>query len=462
MKRRLALVSSVVVMLVALGGCAGGQTAEDAEPTESSTAESDRTSEPGDASEQQAEPGSDTGQEGDATSGGEATEQSNSKQSGGGLFGGGDDMSSVVDKVDPSQPNQAIQAFEKFTGDDEQGYLAHYNIGVMQEIKGESSAAIQSYKESLSKNPGFTPALENLAMVHLRRGDASEASAIVQEYIDERPDDIDHRTVQLEIMLYKGQYQDAVRRAKSLLRRDETNVRAMLGLARANYWMERSELAKAVLERAIEIDDGRPEAYYLFGLIAMENEEDAKARANFEKAVELNPRFAAARNNLGLLYHIATDYDAAREQFEKATDFLPTFKEAYLNLGNAYKGLKEYQKAKDAFERALEIDGSYADAYFNLGILYMDSDIGDQDKIPRLQEAIEYLNEYKRVAKQIGSDDPVDDYLAEAKEKIKVERQRQEMMRQNQKGGGGGGGNQSGESTGGDQQTGNESGGSAN
>jgi tetratricopeptide (TPR) repeat protein len=430
-----AVCAVVLCVSVMAAGCAGGETKPDEEPTESSKQ--------GDSAGQ-TEGGGKTAEEGGADESGsvestDKTSETSNKSSGGGLFSGGADLSSVVDKADPKRPDETIRAFEKLTGDDN-GHIAQYNIGVMYEIKGETTRAIEAYQKALSSEPDFTPALHNTAMIHLRSGNVSEASSVTQSYIDKRPDNIDHRTVQLEIMLHKGQYQDTIRRSKALLRRDERNVRAMLALARANFRMERHELAKAVLTRAVDINPDRADAYYLFGLIAMQNDDDAKARANFEKAIELQPRFAAARNNLGLLYHEATDYDAAKEQFQKATDYLPSFKEAYLNLGNAYKGMGKFDEAKSSFDRAIELDGNYADAYFNLGILYMDSKIGDLDKIPRLQKAIEYLNEYKGVVKRIESDDPVNDYISEAREKIKVERQRQEMMRQTQKSSSGGSG----------------------
>jgi hypothetical protein len=56
------------------------------------------------------------------------------------------------------------------------------------------------------------------------------------------------------------------------------------------------------------------------------------------------------------------------------------------------------------------------------------------DKIPRLQKAIEMLNEYKRVSRgQLGEDDPADKYIQAARKQIEAEKQRQKMMRQMQK-----------------------------
>lgn len=331
--------------------------------------------------------------------------------------------------------DRASNVLTKLLDDSESGFLAAYNLGAIAEQKGNPGGAAKRYNQALEKNPDFTPALMNLVRLYIRQGRVGDASEIADRYIEQRPENLDHRSAKLEVLLARKQYDTVIQKAKELLRRDERNVGAMIAMAKANYWMERYELSEAILNRAEELDPDRADIYFVFGLIAMENEESSRAISNFEKALEQNPRFAEAHNNLGLLYHDAGDFPGAAEQFQEAIADYPGFREAKLNLGIAYKQLGEFEKAEAQFKEVIEMDSDSADAYFNLGVLYLDSEIPGMDKIPRLEQSIETLNKYKSVAGgKLSEDDPANNYIEAAREKIKAEKEREEMMRQQQQG----------------------------
>lgn len=350
--------------------------------------------------------------------------------------------------------DRASNVLSKLLDDSDSGFLAAYNLGAIAEQKGNPGGAAKRYNQALEKNPDFTPALMNLVRLYIRQGRVGDASEIADRYIEQRPENLDHRSAKLEVLLARKQYDTVIQKAKELLRRDERNVGAMIAMAKANYWMERYELSEAILNRAEELDSDRADIYFVFGLIAMENEESSRAISNFEKALEQNPRFAEAHNNLGLLYHDAGDFPGAAEQFQEAIADYPGFREAKLNLGIAYKQLGEFEKAEAQFNEVIEMASESADAYFNLGVLYLDSEIPGMDKIPRLEQSIETLNKYKSVAGgNLSEDDPANNYIEAAREKIKAEKERQEMMRQQQQAaepsseGEGGGGESSDESS---------------
>ncbi len=328
----------------------------------------------------------------------------------------------------------AARELEGLVNDPNGGFLAAYNLGVIRERQGKYEQAAKRYFQSITNNPDFSPSLENLVKLYLRQGQTGDAERIARKFAEQRPDNVDHRVVLLRIDFAKGAYEDVIRGAKELLRRDERNVEAMTLMADANFQLERFELSKAILLRAIELAPQRAELYSMYGTVELKLKDPDKARVNFEKAVEVEPGYPEARNNLGVLYHRARDYTSAVEQFRVAINNYPDYKEAYLNLGNAYKGLTRYKDAELAFKKALSIDQGYADAHFNLGILYLDSELPGVEAIPRLQKAIDSFNKYKSSAQRLSKDDPADKYIAEAKNAIEVERQKQEMLRESQMG----------------------------
>ncbi len=342
------------------------------------------------------------------------------------------DVESAVREARQGDRREALDDLERLLGGDA-GYLAAYNMAIIHEAEGATKKAAQKYQQALSKTPDFSPALLNLVRLYLRNGQTSDADAIARKYMDMRPENMSHRAAHLEVDLKKGQYEEVIRSAKKILRRDEKNVGAMLAMAEANMALERYELARAILDRAADIEPERAEIYFKYGAISDLEGSSAAAIDGYKQAIERRADYPEAHNNLGVLYHEARDYQAALSEFEAAIKWAPAFREAYLNKGNALKGKGSFQKAAKTFEKALEIDPEYGDALFNLGILYLDSDFEGMDKIPELRKSIEYFEKYKSVkSSRLSDDDLAEKYLQEANKAIKVEKQRQEMMRQQQ------------------------------
>ncbi len=314
------------------------------------------------------------------------------------------------------------------------GYLAAYNLGVIHERQGQYDQSARRYFEALQKNADFSPALINLVRLYLRQNRVPDAERLADRFSNSRPNTLGHRVAALEVGLHKRAYEDVIRKAKEILRRDERNVDAMMAMAHANYNLGRFELARSIIVRAVELDRNRADLYNMYGLVELQLDKKPAAIANFRKAVELRAQYPEARNNLGLLYHEARDYDAARIQFEEAVRAYPDFKEAFMNLGSTYKGLGRFKDAELAFRRAVEIDPKFADGHFNLAILYLDSEVPGMDPIARLQKSVDTFNQYKSVNKQMAKGDPADKYIDEARKAMEVERQKQEMMRESQKG----------------------------
>ncbi|MFU8806838.1 MAG: tetratricopeptide repeat protein [Bradymonadaceae bacterium] len=342
-------------------------------------------------------------------------------------------IQAALERAKRGDIDAAVQSLSQLVSEPEGGFLAAYNLGAIAERGGQYELAVRRYIQALQKNPDFTPAVTNLARIYLRQNRPQDADDIVRRFIDLRPENLNHRAVRLEVMIAQGRYEDVVRGARDILRKDERHVDAMIAMAHANIHLERYELARAILASALALSPKRPELYYLSGVVELGMDNDPSAMNNFRRAVELQPNYPEARNNLGVLYHGARDYDAAIEQFQAAVADYPEFKEAYLNLGNSLKGAARFKEAEQAFLKALAIDTEYADAHFNLGILYLESPVPGLEDIPRLQRSIEAFNRYRHAARgRIAGDDPAGRYIEEANTTIEQTRQREEMMRRAQ------------------------------
>lgn len=344
-------------------------------------------------------------------------------------------IQSAIGQAKSGNIDSAIKALTALQDKSNGGALAAYNLGILYERKGDFPAAQKAYAKSLQQDANFSPSLLNAVRLYLRLEQVGPAQNLSRRYVNLRPDNLNHRAAELEILLYKKQYVDVEVGAKRLMRKNYQHVEAMLALADANFARGRYELTKTILTRAVALAPKRAEIFNKFGLVEMKLNNKRKAITNFKEAIKFEPTHPEANNNLGVLYHEARDYDNAIGRYQDAIKGFASYKEAYLNMGNAQKGKKQFKEAEKSFRKAMSIDANYSDAYFNLAILYLDSNIPGIDKIARLQKSVEFFKQYKtKMGSKMRKSDPANKYIAEAQKAIKDEKARQELLRQTPKG----------------------------
>jgi tetratricopeptide (TPR) repeat protein len=235
----------------------------------------------------------------------------------------------------------------------------------------------------------------------------------------------------------------AIREARAALELDETNVPAMVILAHGYYLKEYDDKAEAVLL----IAKARPEAqsnaklWMLLGLVyeraplgARENE----ALTAYERAATIKPDYLAAQTNRGAIYLKRKRYADAVVVFEAVARMDDRSARAHCALGSAYRGYSAdpgqtrddlLRKAENEYRVAMARDPAYQQSYYNMGLLYLDADpFPGMDTVTRLQNAVRFLGEYKRLAGP-ASAEFVDKTLEKAEKDLKKEQDRLERKR---------------------------------
>jgi tetratricopeptide (TPR) repeat protein len=230
-------------------------------------------------------------------------------------------------------------------------------------------------------------------------------------------------------------YQGAVAQAKAALNKNERYTPAMLVMAKAYFKLGKNEWVKTLgdmMKNAGASEAERSEIYQMLAFMEVEKKNTPGAIELFRKAAEARPDNAILWNNLGAQYLVAKNYREAGPVLEKSVQLQPSFAKAHLNLGSAYRGVKMYDKALAEYKRALALFPRYADAVYNLAILYLDADkMPNQDVTAKLNTAISYLEQYKKMVTGAGQPLPVEAeaYIAEAKENITKEQKRAERQK---------------------------------
>ena len=170
------------------------------------------------------------------------------------------------------------------------------------------------------------------------------------------------------------------------------------------FLLGQHELFHAAIAKALEIDPGSAQAYYLAGRFALEAEQNPKeASRAFQKALELAPASFKSHYYLGISLRQLTRFQAAREEFQKAAESAtyswpfnalaeteldlnnpqaaltaalkaieiePQSAENVLLAGRVYQSLNQTEKAIQMYQQAAKLDPLWEAPHFRLGGIY--------------------------------------------------------------------------------------------
>ncbi|MEO7507892.1 MAG: protein kinase [Pyrinomonadaceae bacterium] len=148
--------------------------------------------------------------------------------------------------------------------------------------------------------------------------------------------------------------------------------------------------AKAAAEKALQLDDGLPEAHCSLGFTRLLFDWDfPAAQAEFQRAMRLNPNFPTAIDGYGFYLKVVGQFDEAIEKGKQALALDPLSAFAHVSLGYAYYFARDFQKAIDECNRALEMDRRLSFAYRTIGQSLMQLGRFDEG-LTALHQAVEF------------------------------------------------------------------------
>lgn len=324
--------------------------------------------------------------------------------------------------------NRARQSFEQALSADARNYRAAYNLGVIADRAGNTGQAMDYYRRALRMQPDYEEAAEGIIRIHVRQGNVPDAVAFIEPLARTWERNLHLTALYAETLVHAKRYDKAMEEARKALARDERFVPAMVAIVKASLKQERGELAEAVLDQALAIDDQDAELHYLkASMLLKEDGRLREAMSELRKAVQLRPDYAEARIALGIQLLQGANYEEALQHFERAVQLVPTLVAVHLNLGDAYRANKRWTDAKQAFEKALSMDPNLAEAHFNLGLMYMTAGetFPGLDTLGSLRKASEEFEQYRRkMGPRMKRDDPSEAYLADLARLIDREERR--------------------------------------
>ncbi len=184
---------------------------------------------------------------------------------------------------------------------------AAYLVGQYEQAEGKSEEAMKSYKYFLDNfpiSPYRTTAVNRLIQLYITNQRYAEAEKLIQERMQQYPDDINL----LEQLAELYQQQDDYPKALELYRKaiiqnpENTNLRKKLGALYAE--MGKTEQAVAEWEKLVAGNLNRSDRHQQLGTIYLSHKMYPEAIAAYQQAIRLNPQDGYLYTQLASAYKI--------------------------------------------------------------------------------------------------------------------------------------------------------------
>jgi tetratricopeptide (TPR) repeat protein len=267
---------------------------------------------------------------------------------------------------------EAREVYEEIIRRHPESAQAYFGIGRAEEFVGHTAAAITSYRKACELFPDFGRAHYALARAYQRLGQtdrAGEEFALAEKHKNDLPSLVD--PLQAELKFYgdpqyllqlgvelasQGKLAEAAAQDEEALQADPGLLRAHVSLISLYGRLHQFEKAEEHYREAVQLASNRPEIYYNYGVLLMEQRKYSEAEAAFRKVLEINPHHPEAHNNLGDILQRQGKLPDAISQFRAAVDDRPNFPQAHFNLGRILVNQENYKEAIEELLKTLSTE----------------------------------------------------------------------------------------------------------
>lgn len=327
-------------------------------------------------------------------------------------------------------------ALESFLAQDPKSAAALYDLARVKNAQEDLSSAEDLYRRACEAYPTFGAAYYGLAVTGKRLGHDSESARnfeLAERYKNDKPAAGDpvfsqmsslsagvlNHVVQAQQMVKRGEFQEASRLFREVLKRDPNDLNSLYGLLYLAPYLPpppagqpSGDDVEALYARAQRIAPKNPQVYLYHGTALVRQEKNEAAVAAYEKAIELKPDYAEAHLYLGAVLEKVNRPDQAVEHYRLALKAQPSFRPAQLQLGRLLVNLRRNREAIPALLPALKVDDAntaivmmyLAEAYANSGDVAKGREFLEQART-RAQKTgpPEVLQEIEQGLRQLGA-----------------------------------------------------------
>lgn len=264
---------------------------------------------------------------------------------------------------------------------------SYYYLGHIYYSFGEYKKSYHFFSKSYNENPENHSMLYILGLLNLERGDITQATNLISQYLDRYPND-------LKAILHLGRiyyiYEDmkalpvlrkAIHHRSSegllarmmyleLLHKDDEALELAKKLNRMNSSLDMPYITIARVAMRKQDTVTAASNFYTAGVLLYQKKDNNAAISMFVKALEMDQNIQEANLYLGQIYEDLNQLNTAIYYYTKAKTS-KNEKDILLRIGYMYALLKDYTRAFEYMNAAQAMDTKYPDAYFFKGLVYL-------------------------------------------------------------------------------------------
>jgi tetratricopeptide (TPR) repeat protein len=240
--------------------------------------------------------------------------------------------------------------------------------------KGEVQASIAELESLIAAAPKNYVTRYNLARAYAANGDYRPARQRYTETIEMRPDYIPARVGSAQLLVTRGEYENGLQLAMSVLKIDKTNAQAQFILSDALLGMKRPAESDRQLQNLLQANAKSPDVLYQAASAYLSRKNYKEAEAAFRQMQAVDP--ADPRGLLGIKeIYVATNHpDKAIELLQSEVQKSPGRPDYHMALGNTLSRAGKYDLAIAEYSQVASGLGNQSKGaslvYFRLGEAY--------------------------------------------------------------------------------------------
>ena len=291
-------------------------------------------------------------------------------------------------------------------------WLAHNNLSMLAEDRGDFAAAERHARQAAALNPGNAMFVNNIGTALMQQGRLDEALEQFARALTLDPRHAAAESNRAEVFYRQGRFEEALAHFEAAVRLDPAMPAAHNNLATVLAEAGRGEEAVRHYAEAVRLNPDYALAHYNLGVTLFALGRPGEALEQYTLALSSEARwarpggklrvpsaeearrwrlgtfvfggegwgidFASVHNNIGnTLLALGRNAEAA-DHLAEAISLRPGFAEAHYNLGIALAGTGRLAEAADSYRRAIALSPRQPDAWNNLGVVL--DDLGRADE----------------------------------------------------------------------------------
>jgi tetratricopeptide (TPR) repeat protein len=204
---------------------------------------------------------------------------------------------------------------------------------------------------------------EEIIIHYLDAGKLSLAKKAVKLGLEQHPQSVDLKLLQVEIYIFENELDKASSLLRKLERIEPSNDEIFIQKATINSKTGKHKEAIINLEKALTFTDDKVDVWSLIGMEYLYLDNFEKARLSFEKCIEVDFEDYSALYNIVYCYDMEQKNAQAIVYLDNYININPYCEVAWHQLGRQYFILKMYNEALNSFDYAVLIDEFFIGGY---------------------------------------------------------------------------------------------------